>query len=753
MSSPEDAVRIGDVARVLAMAWKNIAAYPPGHPIFVSSLDEAHRKIVGQATLAGALTLGIGRNALLSGEERVDSPHAQKFAEALYRRGVALLTIEQEVEPWELEMLFRFISGEVRAGSKPLWDELTEAGVTHLELVPVDYSGVRTTEGFDEPRREEKDETLFEDILRALLTGREISAEGVELREGEAIEAEGLASLLMRFLGELPGERGAGAGVEGSGGGGGGAAGVHSGRAGEVADLIAEKLTTHLRRPGAARRQVTIHQIAELLRNLPRDVRERVLESAVKVLAGDASAAQELRSLAGSLGPDEVFRALSKVRSAGGTLSAHALELLQQLMVTTGADSREIPDAALPEVAALTDEISHLLGGDDIDRYNPPEHRELLEQVRLEIPAAEEGARERALELGPERLGTIEEDAVNRAVRLALLEMIRRQDPSADLAPIFARLETQFLELLGTMQMAEAIELADTIQGFARKPGVPAHIQAAGRRSVERLATGEAIKVLVDWLHLAADDLIPQIQRIIDLFGSIGTRNFLYALVEEQDRSRRRRIFDFLVGLGPLVVPDAIALLGDARWYVVRNMIVLLRTVGDKRSVPEIRKLAAHPDIRVRLEAIKSLLASDNRLPRDLLEKAISDPDPKLAETAVTLCGSYGIAEAEEPLVRIVLARDWFGRHQALRMKALKALSELARPSTLDHLAPLLRERRFARVNHEARRYAYELLEFYPAAARAPWVDEGLRSRDASVREAAERLAARKDRPLPEGSA
>ena len=62
-----------------------------------------------------------------------------------------------------------------------------------------------------------------------------------------------------------------------------------------------------------------------------------------------------------------------------------------------------------------------------------------------------------------------------------------------------------------------------------------------------------------------------------------------------------------------------------------RNMIVLLRSVNDRTSLPEIRRCSEHPDLRVRLEAIKTLLALEPSVPRALLEQAIKDPDPKMA--------------------------------------------------------------------------------------------------------------------------
>jgi HEAT repeat protein len=732
-----DTSRAAELARVLAVAWRNISAYPPGHPIFVSALRDAHAKIAELASFSGNVTLGIGRDGLLVADDKIESTHAQKLAESFYRHGVAILSIDRDIAPWELEMLFRFVAADPRSSRSALWDELSAAGITHVTLTAADYSGVRATDDVETPIGE-KSSTLLDDILRAILSGHEISADGMAEVSGETISSEGLSSVLMRYLEEDEGSRGASLPVEGLG----------PARRQSLVDLLVSRIETHMSRGEAGAREVTIHQIAELLRALPEDLQARVLESAVQILARDPAAEEELRSLARILTADEVFHALSALRQKGMPLSNHALRLLQTLMATMTADGFDV-SADPEETRQLTDQIATLLGNEDVDRFNPPDHKRLLEEIDLELPASEEGPRERSLELGPERLDTLKDESVSSRVRYATLELLLRQTPGADLEPAFCRLEDDFLELLGTMQMADAIALVDEIQGLLADPAPP-HVQTAARASMERIGTGDAVQVLVDWLHLASEELIPQIRRVIDLFGAFGTKNFLFALAEEGDRSRRRRLFDFLAGLGPVIVPDASALLDDPRWYVVRNMIGLLRTVGDRQSLPKILTLTNHPDIRVRLEAIKSLLSFETRLPTDLLRKAISDPDPKVAETAIFLCGNYGIDEAEEPLVEVVLRRDWFGRRRSARLKALRALAELGRPTTLEKLAPLLRERFFSHAGSEERRFAYEMLEHYPEEARSGWVESGRRSRDAAIRHTSQRLTRRHPPQAPE---
>ncbi|MFN2238474.1 MAG: HEAT repeat domain-containing protein [Thermoanaerobaculia bacterium] len=732
----ENTYRVGDLVRALSVAWRYMAAYPPDHPTLTTALAEAHTRLKELSSLSGIVNFGVTRNGLVLEDEKIESSHAQKLAEALYRRDVAVVAFDRDVEPSELDAFFRQITGDPLKASLPLWDSLAASGVSHIRITPVDFTGIRATgmdeEGFEEP------ESILEDIVRALMTGKQISPEGMDLREGEAMTAGGLASMLARLIDAEGVEPRAGTGPDRE------STSRGSTRAADIAEALSDRVRVHLSRPADEQRRISAHQIAELIRGLPPDVRERVLLAAVRVLSSDPTAEEELRSLARVLEPDQVLRALTAVRVEGSGLSTHALRLLQSLMALSSATGEKV-QGDRHDVTRLVNEISGLLSQDDIDRFNPPAHLELIAAMDIEVATVEEGDHQRALELGPERLASLEDDVILKHVRLALLEMLPARAGESEVGDIFERLEEQFLQLLGTMQLSEAIVLVDTMQSLAGDPSASEEVRKAARSSIERLATGDAIHVLIDWLHLAADDLIPQIHRIIALFGVTGMRAFLYALAEENDRSRRRRLFDFIAGMGQLIVPDAIALLSDERWYVVRNMIGLLRTVRDKRAIPEFRKLTTHSDLRVRLEAIRTLLAFDRNMTHELLEKAIEDPDPKVAETAITLCGTYGIAESRGPLARLVTRRDWFGRRRPLRLLALRALAELGRPESLEDLRPVLESRWIQVAATEERRLAYELLEFYPLAARTPWVEEGLRSRDPVIREIAHRLAPRTD--------
>jgi hypothetical protein len=715
-----------ELVRALAIAWKNLAAYPAGHPALAASMALAHQRLQELLSGSGIATIGVARDGLVCGQEKVTSSHARDLARALYLREVALLRFEPGVTAAELEALLRSISLDAaRSDAPPLAGQLAAAGVTHVQVEVVDFSQIRVTDDMaaDAPAPA----TLWDDLLRAILAGHTLSAEGRRIMDsGEAATPRGLAAILQEAMGSgRTGDDQRAAGTA-----------EHA----RLDDRLSQVVGKHFS-GASAERMLAANQIAELVRALPEDIRAALVAAALKAMASDESAGEALRVLADSAAPDTILQALRRIKEEV-PLSSHALRLLHalsSLAPSLGARQIEAPDPA------LLAELSVLFLEDDVDRYNPQDHKELLTNAALNVPYSPEGV----VDLG-DRTMTLTDDAVADHMANASIEMLVRLGGRDGTAVLLSRVEGLFRDCVSRGRLEAAVMLAEDLKALGDEHALAPAVQAQVDASLGRLATAESVRAILDALNRRGAHSASLARRLMDALGAAATRSFLIALAEEPDKSRRRRILEVLVSFGPVIAGPATELLGDDRWYVVRNMIVLLQRVRDHSALAEMRLCAAHPDLRVRLEAIKYLLAYDPQVPRDLLARAIHDPDPKMAEAAVTLAGNYGIKEAVDPLLEVVADWDVFGRRRSIRVKALKALGELADPMALPRLQRFFRNWRVPLVSLDERRTAYRSLQAYPVAARTTFVERGLRSPDEEIRRICLDLA--RVRPNPPSS-
>ncbi|HUP47833.1 MAG TPA: hypothetical protein VNA04_03485 [Thermoanaerobaculia bacterium] len=730
---PHAAPAVAELVRALALGWKNLAAYPRGHPALAGSVEQAHRRLIELRGPAGEVVFGIASDGLVYGQEKIDWPQAQKLAHALYTRGVAVVRFASETQPADLETFLRLLGSAPTDRSVPIWDELTAAGVMSINLQPVDYSSVQVTDDLT-PREEKSDSaSLWEEILKALLAGKDITADARQLLTSVR-SVDDLAALIMRHVDDAGAEAqfdpDATFGVRMM-------ARVPRDTPAAATTRVAEAIGAHVAGSRGLRRQLALQQVAQLLRSLPGPLREAIIRSVLATLASDEAAAAPLREFASELDRDEVLEAL-RYLSSMVNLSSHATRLLQTLAATAAG-----PTAAVQKASpALISELVQLFGEEDIDRFNPPEHSSLLEDVAVEIPQPSAVAQSSIEALG-DRVDTVADDVVNLQVARSLLELIARHGGTRPAAAQLRRVEGAFQTEVGSGQFAEALEIVQRLREIAGESESDA-LREAVKASLGRLASSETMDTLVAGFLAAPPESSTALQWLIDALGEAALQSLLLALAEEGNRSRRRKLFDFVAALGPKIVPEVTRFLSDRRWYVVRNMIVLLRSVNDRSSLSEIRRLAGHADLRVRLEAIKSLLVLDPTMPHSLLENVIHDPDPKLAEMAIGLVGSYGIREAVEPLLQVIETWDLFGARRAVRIRALKALGEIAEPGTLGRIERFFTDSIFPWPARAERRAAWESLEMYPPEARDRFVEKGMRSRDPLVREICRKLAARR---------
>ena len=721
MSSNTAGIQVSEFVQALALSWKTLAAYPSGHPALIRSLETVNSRLAELRGPAGDVTLGISNNGLVYGDLKIDSMAARKLGQALYARGVAIMRLSNETESHDIEVFLRLLAtGTPLTQQNAVWDDLTAAGIVNINLQPVSYAAVRLTDTLDQKRPEERERSLWDEILSALIEGRQFS-EHSEVRK-TVQSADELTRIINEFLaGSKPAfDPDATFGVN-----------LADSHRNDFQNLLGETVGHYIANAWGMKKQNSLQQAIQLIQALAEPLRGIILRAVVEALASDEQAGAMMRELASELPADQVLDALRYLSSVD-KLSSHALSLLEALTRT-----QESKRAAAPSPTVIAD-LVRIFGDEDIGRFNPAEHDALLASVAIRIPQVPPEALS-AIELLGNRADTMDHPAVVRQFATILLDLLAELGASQAPRPILSRLESIFRSFVSTGDFDDARELTQQLQEIAAKT-TSESLRNAVHESTGQFVTAETIHNLIETLQNSPPGIASAIQRLTETLGSNMRRNLLIALAEENNRSRRRRLFDFISSLGKNIVPDVTDFLNDSRWYVVRNMLVLLRNLEDRTSLPAVGKLARHPDLRVKLEAIKSLFVLGAEVSGTVLDDLVNDPDPKAAGTAITLVGSYGIKEAVAPLLRVLDGNDVLGARRALRIKALRALGELGEPHALDQLQRFFSKPFLPWPSKEERMAAWESLRSYPRQARQDLVEKGLRSRDGHVKAICERL-------------
>jgi hypothetical protein len=196
-----------------------------------------------------------------------------------------------------------------------------------------------------------------------------------------------------------------------------------------------------------------------------------------------------------------------------------------------------------------------------------------------------------------------------------------------------------------------------------------------------RLAAPAAVAVLAAREPLdsdALDQLFPQIS--LDGYAAL-----LDALEASPIRSTRRKLLDRLgrtvLDVGPLIA----ARLDDERWYVVRNMLVLLQRLKHPPPGFSPAPWTQHMDARVRLEAIQLQLTmpAENA---QAVEAAIQDPDPRIMRLGLAAIQRKCPGPLTPPVAGIAVDGRMVEELRILAIRALGRSGDQTARDTLLHL-------------------------------------------------------------------
>jgi HEAT repeat protein len=219
------------------------------------------------------------------------------------------------------------------------------------------------------------------------------------------------------------------------------------------------------------------------------------------------------------------------------------------------------------------------------------------------------------------------------------------------------------------------------------------------------------------------------------LFARLGepmSRALVDALVDEPDRGTRRIYLEALASMGPEGVGAVHRMLNDARWFVVRNGLALLGDMGDPGAVPRIVPVLAHPDSRVRREAVVALarLAGDD-IPR-ILQQRLGDPSGEVRAAAAAGLGVRKVEGAAPALMGMLDAE----KDPIVLEAVMGALGELGEPAAVALLEKRAVGSLLSRPPTQLRVAAYRALHAIGTPHARSLVQAAASDRDPGVRAA-----------------
>ena len=186
----------------------------------------------------------------------------------------------------------------------------------------------------------------------------------------------------------------------------------------------------------------------------------------------------------------------------------------------------------------------------------------------------------------------------------------------------------KLMELLRDGDAAGAVRWAEIVLADDRLETDTAEVH----RALVRASNAEAIRTLVD-VSATDDGAQPVVERLCEHLMA----PLIDFLAVEGDAHRRRAI---IAMLGRAVRKDSrpvVAALDDPRWYLIRNLVLILKHSTNPADADPVAALASHPDARVRREVLRTLHALGEDSYAAVYLDAITDDDRTVRTAAATV--------------------------------------------------------------------------------------------------------------------
>lgn len=154
-------------------------------------------------------------------------------------------------------------------------------------------------------------------------------------------------------------------------------------------------------------------------------------------------------------------------------------------------------------------------------------------------------------------------------------------------------------------------------------------------------------------------------ERIAGLLAANGMKAapwLIDTVRESEDRTMRMKTMYVLSKIGPEVEDLAIRMLPDDRWFVKRNMALLLAQLGTAKSVEPLKVQYDDKDARVRVEILRTILKLAGAAAEDFYAKALADKEPEVRKAAVDCLAKCPTDTAVDALAAVFTKRDMLGR-------------------------------------------------------------------------------------------
>ncbi len=272
-----------------------------------------------------------------------------------------------------------------------------------------------------------------------------------------------------------------------------------------------------------------------------------------------------------------------------------------------------------------------------------------------------------------------------------LLHLGEDIDAYENMISYFERTLSTFLEK-GEVEKAVFVlkKLTDTMESMVLKDKQIFAI----RRILDAFSGARSIELLSEAMRKDGEVGSEAILQYLRLLTQKAIEPLCLILGKLESGKWRKAVCDVLEELCRGDITPLTKFLSDPNPFLVCHILYVLGKIGHPSTVKYLGNLAVHPDPKVREETFQ-VLKRLGEPAKDLIQKFLKDPLPKMRAKAAPVFAKVAREEAVKPLHSIILSEDFFKRDYEEKASFFKALGETGSEEVIPILRKIAKKRRW----------------------------------------------------------
>ncbi len=291
----------------------------------------------------------------------------------------------------------------------------------------------------------------------------------------------------------------------------------------------------------------------------------------------------------------------------------------------------------------------------------------------------------------------LEKDSGDKADKLAtiLFELIYQPEDKAELEDAFTFVKDTIKYSMAHGDISVVLNVMKKAEKIIGDPLMTDNTKRYMKMLSSYIGTEEIIALLSDILDSGIEIDGVSFGQVVEFLDKNAIEPMIKYLGELQTVRARKSLIDALVTLGRKDIQAISRGLNDERWYVIRNIIYILRKIGDKRAIEYLLKSVRHGDIRVRKEVIKALGELGGREVIQTLRECLDDPDPQIRIAAAKAFSNIGSEVAKKIILDKIADKMFRDKEFEEKKEFYEVLSRWKDADVFDFLVRSLKRKTF----------------------------------------------------------